>query len=120
MRAVWEDVSGRAGLIEEVRANLTHKVTGCIAFMDTIARKKVDAGIGWSSFARMNPGLVAIDLPPELRVYRSTCITILKRCQDVPAAEAFREYLLSERGQATFAGLGWLPRGYSPLKTAKV
>ncbi|MBM3268808.1 MAG: substrate-binding domain-containing protein [Candidatus Sericytochromatia bacterium] len=117
MRAVWEDVAGRAGLIEEVRANLTHKVTGCIAFMDVIARKKVDAGIGWSSFARMNPGLVAIDLPPELRVYRSTCITILERCQDVAAAEAFVAYLLAEQGQATFAGLGWLPRGFAPGRT---
>lgn len=108
LRAVWEDVCGRADCIPEVGANIAVRVTGCMAIIESVIHKKVDAAFGWSSFATMSRGIEAILLPPEHRIVRSTCIAILGRSECPDEARAFVDFLTSEDGYRVFVDHGWV------------
>jgi hypothetical protein len=45
----WPAVSGRTGLIETIRPNISFRANGCVAIVEAVAQGKVDAAFGWSS-----------------------------------------------------------------------
>ncbi|MBI2894685.1 MAG: substrate-binding domain-containing protein [Deltaproteobacteria bacterium] len=108
LRGMWEDVCGRADLIDEVGQNVTLRVAGCMALCDAIVRGRVDAAFGWSSFACLHSRIVAVELPAELRVRRRTVGAVLRGAQDAVAAIGLVDFMASDRGRAVFLDHGWV------------
>lgn len=108
LRGIWEDVCGRADLIDEVGRNVTTRVKGCMALCDAIVRGRVDAAFGWSSFAHLHSRIVAIELPEEFRVRRRTVAAVLRGAQEASTALGLVDFLASKRGQAVFLEHGWV------------
>jgi len=94
--------------VEEMRKNIRHRVTGCMALIETVAQGNVDAAIGWSSFENFHPNITAIPLPEKYRIYRSTCVAILDGTPDPLIAASFIEFLCSPEGREFFREQGWI------------
>lgn len=108
LRGVWEDICGRAGCIPQVRQNISVRVTGCMALISAIAQRRVDAAIGWSSFAHSHPRIEALELPNDLRIFRATAAAVLEEARDPEGATRFLDYLCSEPGRLIFVHHGWI------------
>lgn len=103
LKGVWEDVCGRARIVEDVRRNITLHVKGCIALIDAVVDDKIDAGFGWNSFKYLEPEKIdVVEIPEEYRIYRSTCAGILKWTKDRSSCIEFIEYLSSDSSRENF------------------
>lgn len=50
LKGVWDDVCSKAGVIEEVRANILEHADACGTLMGLIHSNKVDVVFGWNAF----------------------------------------------------------------------
>ncbi|MEX2722342.1 MAG: substrate-binding domain-containing protein [Candidatus Freyarchaeota archaeon] len=106
---VWDDVSSKAYLTDQIRKNITDFADGCGAVMALINQKKVDAIFGWNVFKNIWPGTSEIvELPKEIQVYRSTGVAVISYSKEVEAASRFIEYLTSKEGKKIYAEYGWI------------
>jgi len=109
LKGLWEDVTGRVGLTDEVRRNITFYASGCVAIVEAVAEGIVDAAFGWTAFAHMgDERLEVIPLPPEHRVYRGTGVGMLKFTKQPDRAQQFMDFLTTPEARACYEKYGWV------------
>jgi accessory colonization factor AcfC len=109
LKGLWEDIAGRARMVERIRRNITTHLTGCIAITEAVADGRIDAGFGWSTFKALSENTIDIlALPPELKIYRSTCAAVMKQSTKREASEDFIAFLASAEGKAVYRKHGWI------------
>lgn len=109
LKGLWEDIAGRARMVERFRKNISTHLTGCVAIVEAVADGRVDAGIGWTTFRELSAGRIDIvPLAPELRICRSTCAAVMKQSKQPEAAGAFLDFLSSDKGKEIYRKHGWI------------
>ncbi len=105
---VWDDITSKAGLTDQIRRNITDFADGCGAVMALINQKKVDAVFGWDAFKRLwMKTMEVVELPKELQVYRSTGVAVVKFSKNKEIAKKFVDFLVSESGKRIYTEYGW-------------
>jgi len=105
---VWDDISSKAGLTDQIRRNITDFADGCGAVMALINQKKVDAVFGWGAFKKLwMKTMEVVELPKELQVYRSTGVAVVKFSRNKELAKKYIDFLVSENGKKTYRKYGW-------------
>ncbi|CAB3679110.1 extracellular solute-binding protein [Achromobacter pestifer] len=110
---LWEDVAGRLGNIETVRAfraNLVLPEAGNSAMARTqwTEDKSIDAWLIWNIWQVSNPTLASVvDIEEPYRIYRDAGAVVTKQGKNNPQAQAFVDYLASSDGKAIFKKWGW-------------
>ena len=116
LQGVWEAVALRAGMFEDIRGRITEVVTGSSDLMGTLARREVDAAIGWASSALLAPERIeTVPIEPKWCTWRTTSIGITPWSENRPLAEEFIKFNMSPEGLGIWHKFGW-----KPLKDAKV
>jgi len=113
-QGLWEDVAGRLGSIESVRAFRANIATVAAnsgqARQAWIADKSLDAWLIWTIWQKANPTLAdQVSVEPQFAIYRDTGIALTKRGEDRPETREFAAFLGSPTASAIFAKWGWLP-----------
>jgi len=109
LKGLWEDVTGRVGLTDEIRQNITFHASGCVAIVEAVAEGLVDAIFGWTSFAHLADGRIEIiQLPPNQRVYRGTGIGMLSFSKKPEMARKFMDFLTTDEARACYQRYGWV------------
>ncbi len=109
LKGLWEDVSGRAGLTDEIRRNVTFHATGCVAIVEAVAQGLVDVAFGWTAFEHMGDGrLEVVELPESLVVQRGTGVGMLSFSKDPDRARKFMDFLLTDSARAAYKEFGWV------------
>ena len=105
---VWDDISSKAGLANQIRKNTTDFADGCGAIMALINQKKVDAVFGWDAFQKLWPKTIeVVELPKELQIFRSTGVAVVKFSKNKELAKKFIDFLISEEGKKIYREYGW-------------
>jgi accessory colonization factor AcfC len=118
---VWEDVAGRTGDIELVRA-LRRNIVFPEAVNSGAAKEQwtqqadLDAWLIWNIWQVANPQLAeVVPMDERHRIYRDTGVVLTQKGKTMPQAAAFIEFLKSEQGQQIFTKWGWdARRGGTP------
>ncbi len=111
LKGVWDDIASKAGLVDQIRKNITHHADACGSLMALIHSKKVDAIFGWNAFQGVWPDTCeAIELPADLQVFRSTAVGILSFTQNKALSEKLLDYLVTPEIKKIYEGYGWLYR----------
>ena len=120
LKGLWEDVTGRAGLTEEIRKNITFHATGCVAIVEAVAQGIVDAGFGWTAFEHLCEGrLEIVELPPAQRIYRGTGIGMLSFTKQPDTARQLMDFLTTPEARACYKKYRWvLPEELQSMSTA--
>jgi accessory colonization factor AcfC len=97
---LWEEVALRSNLFHTMRRRVTSVAMGSSELIAVLARREVDASIGWASFALLAPERVElVPIPPEWCSWRVTSVGV------TPWTE--RKALASAEGQDIFHKFGW-------------
>jgi len=108
LKGVWDDVASKAGLTDEIRKNITDHADACGSLMALINLKKVDAVFGWNAFKFIWPYTCeAIELPPDLQVFRSTVVAIVSHTKNIALSEKLIDFLTSDEGKKIYSEFGW-------------
>jgi accessory colonization factor AcfC len=111
LKGVWDDVSSKAGLTDQIRRNITHHADACGSLMSLIHSDKVDAIFGWNAFQGVWPDTCeVIELPRNLQVFRSTVAAVVTCSRDKELSKKFIEFLVSKKAREIYASYGWLHR----------
>ena len=111
LKGLWEDVCGRAGLLDPVRKNITFYANGCIAIVEAVAEGKVDAAFGWSAFKHLEADRIEmVELPPEHQVLRGTGVGLLSFSKEPEAATRFMDFLTTPEARHFYKKYGWVVR----------
>lgn len=110
---LWEDVAGRTGDIETVKAFrrnlvLPEAANSALARQQWTQQPEIDAWLIWNIWQVANPELaqqVAVEEP--YRIYRDTGVVLTDKGKKVDEARGFVAYLKSEEGRQVFAKWGW-------------
>ena len=112
-QGLWEDVAGRLGDIESVRAFRANIAK--VAANSAVARQawtednSLDAWLIWSIWQVANPHLAEqVAVEPQYAVYRDTGVALTKHGEARPKAKEFASFLASPEGAAIFVKNGWL------------
>ncbi len=109
LKGLWEDVTARLGLMDKIGKNITFHANGCIAIVEAVAEKKVDAAFGWTAFEHLAEGRIRIiELPKEQRILRGTGVGMLKFSKDPATAEKFMDFLASPESRKFYLQHGWI------------
>ncbi len=109
LKGLWEDVCGRLGLIEPVRNNISYYANGCVAIVEAVATKQVDAAFGWTSFGHLEAGRIEIiKMPKAQQVMRGTCVGLLSWAKQPALAEQFMDFLASPESRRVYREYGWI------------
>lgn len=111
---LWEDMAGRTGDIEKVKALRSNIKT--FAANSAEAKKawtedeSFDAWIIWNIWQVANPELAdVVEVELEYRIYRDTAIVLTERGAKDAEARAFSEFLQGSEAQSIFKKAGWTP-----------
>ncbi|WP_027184407.1 substrate-binding domain-containing protein [Desulfovibrio inopinatus] len=106
---VWEDVVGRLGSLEDVKAfrkNIVSQAKGSGASFRAFKEKDADAWITWAHWAINNPDVADfVEIEPERRIYRD--LTVVTNDKADPASVTFIEYLRGDTAREIFESEGW-------------
>ncbi len=109
LRGLWEDISGRLGLLDKIRRNISYYANGCIAIVEAIATNQADAAFGWTAFGYLEPERIeVIEMPKEQQVLRGTCVGLLSFAKQPEAARQFMDFLASPQARAFYKAYGWV------------
>ena len=109
LKGVWDDVASKAGLTEKIRKNITRHADACGSLMSLIHTGDVDAIFGWNAFQNVWPDTCAlVELPFDIRVYRSTGIGVLTCTKDIELSKKYMDYLTSPEAQKIYSEYGWM------------
>lgn len=113
-QGLWEDVAGRLGDIDSVRAfraNIAKFAANSgEARQSWINDKSIDAWLIWTIWQAANPTLAdQVAVEPQFAIYRDTGIALTKRGEARPEAKEFAVFLGAPAASAIFAKWGWLP-----------
>jgi accessory colonization factor AcfC len=116
LEGVWESVALRAGMFEAIRSRITDVSIGSSDLMGVLARREIDAAIGWASSALLAPERIeTVPIRPEWCTWRTTSIGITPWSKRRPLAEEFIKFNRSPEGQEIWHKFGW-----KQLKQARV
>jgi len=110
---LWEDVAGRTGDIQMVRAFRKNMVfpeaaNSGAAKQQWIDQKDIDAWLIWNIWQVANPELAqVVEMDEPFRIYRDTGVVLTRKGLGVPRAREFVEFLSSPAGRTIFAKWGW-------------
>lgn len=112
---LWEDVAGRLGDIDTVRAvrsNIALFAPNSGAARDAWQKDRtLDAWLIWNIWQVANPTLAdVVPMEPEYRIHRDTGVALTRRGARSPHAARFAAFLESPAVAAIFARWGWLTR----------
>jgi len=109
LKGIWEDVTARLGILDNVRRNISFRANGCIAIVEATAEKKVDAAFGWSAFKHLDDQRIKIiEQPPEEQILRGTCIGLLRFSKKPEAAVEFMDYVITAEARKHYLDMGWV------------
>jgi molybdate transport system substrate-binding protein len=109
LKGLWEDLCGRAGLLDPVRRNITFYANGCIAIVEAVAQHKVDAAFGWTAFEHLAEGrILVLPLPEAQTICRATSIGMLAACKRPDLATRFMDFLATPQARAVYTRYGWV------------
>ena len=120
---MWEDMAGKLGNIETLRA-LRRNI---VLFADDSGEAKrawrenenIDAWLTWSIwYMPVRDHAQHIEVSRDYRVYRQCSIALTERGKTKPLARQFVEFLMSPEAASIFGTWGWMtpPRDVSPVK----
>lgn len=113
---LWEDVAGRTGDIDMVRAfryNMFFPApaSSSVALEQWKSQKDIDAWLVWNIWAVANPGVAdVVPVEEPYRIYRDTGVLLTRKGAANPKVEAFVDFLKSKDGRAIFVKWGWEAR----------
>lgn len=109
LKGLWEDISGRLGLLDEIRRNISYYANGCIAIVEAVATNQADAAFGWTAFGHLEPERIEIiEMPVEQQVIRGTGVGLLSFAKQPEAAKQFMDFLASPQARAFYKEYGWV------------
>jgi len=109
LKGLWEDISGRLGLLDQIRRNISYYANGCVAIVEAVATKQVDAAFGWTAFRHLEPERIeVIEMPKEQQVLRGTGVGLLSFAKQPEAAKEFMDFLVSPESRAFYKDYGWV------------
>jgi len=109
LKGLWEDITGRLGLIDKIRKNISYYANGCIAIVEAVADNQVDAAFGWTAFKHLEPDRIeVVELPEEQRVHRGTSVGMLSFAKDIEAARQFMDFLTTPEARSFYREYGWV------------
>lgn len=109
LKAVWDDVCSKAGLIERIRPNVVEHADACGSLMGLIHSGKVDVVFGWNAFKNVWPDTCeSVELPRDLQVFRSTGVQVVTYTRNLELSKKFIDFLLSPDGRDIYRNNGWL------------
>ena len=109
LKGVWDDISSKAGLTDQIRRNITHHADACGSLMGLIHSDKVDAIFGWNAFQGVWPDTCeVIELPPDLQVFRSTVIAMISYTKNAELSHKFIDFLTSDEVRKIYSSYGWI------------
>ncbi|MCU0915692.1 MAG: substrate-binding domain-containing protein [Planctomycetes bacterium] len=109
LKGLWEDICGRLGLVEPIRSNISYYANGCVAIVEAVATKQVDAAFGWTTFRPMEPDRIeVIEMPRDQQVLRGTCVGLLSFARQKGPAEQFMNFLASPESRRCYKECGWV------------
>jgi molybdate transport system substrate-binding protein len=109
LKGLWEDISGRLGLLDEIRRNISYYANGCIAIVEAVATNQADAAFGWTAFGHLEPERIeVIEMPEEQQVLRGTGVGLLSFAKQPEAARQFMDFLASPQARAFYKEYGWV------------
>ena len=109
LKGLWEDFSGRLGLLDKIRQNICYYANGCIAIVEAVATNEIDAAFGWTAFQHLEPKRIeVIELPKEQQVLRGTAVGMLYFAKDKEAAKQFMDFLASAESRKFYLEYGWV------------
>jgi accessory colonization factor AcfC len=115
LKGVWEDISGKAGVTDKIRRNITHHADACGTLMSLIHEKKVDAVFGWNAFRFIWPNTCElVELPADLQVFRSTAAATVSFTKDPQLSQKFIDFLSQDKVMSIYSDYGWIRVGSAP------
>ena len=109
LKGLWEDVTGRVGLTDEIRRNITFYACGCVAIVEAVAQDVVDAAFGWTAFEHLGDGnLEVVELPEAHRVYRGTGVGMIEFTKQPDRARQFMDFLVTPEARACYEKYRWV------------
>ena len=109
LKGLWEDISGRLGLLDEIRKNICYYANGCIAIVEAVATNEIDAAFGWTAFQHLESERIeVIEMPKEQQVLRGTGVGLLSFSKEPEAARQFMDFLASSESQKFYKEYGWV------------
>lgn len=106
----WEDVAGRLGRLEDIRAfrrNIVAFGKGSGASLKAFNDRKADAWITWPDWPVTHSGtLEAVQIADDRKIWRDLNV-VLSPAAD-PEAKMFLDFLVTEEGQALMKTEGWV------------
>ncbi|MHC4191720.1 MAG: extracellular solute-binding protein [Planctomycetota bacterium] len=108
LKGLWEDVSGRLGLLDKIRENICYYANGCIAIVEAVATGEVDAAFGWTAFQHLEPERIeTIEMPEAQQVSRGTGVGMLSFAKQTEVATQFMDFLASPESHQFYKEYGW-------------
>lgn len=112
-QGLWEDVAGRLGDINSVkafRANIkTYAGNSAEARKAWVADKSLNAWLIWNIWQVSNPKLATVvSIEPQYEIYRDAGVALTHHGEASASAKAFVAFLQSAQGQKIFAHWGWM------------
>lgn len=109
---VWEDMAGRTGDIEMVRALrrsiVAYARNSAEAKQTWIDSKDIDVWLIWNIWQVESPRLAdVVPIEPQFAIFRDTAVAITKRAEAKPAAQRFVDFLAGSDGARIFTKWGW-------------
>jgi accessory colonization factor AcfC len=112
LKGLWEDITGRLGLLDRIRPNITYYANGCVAIVEAVATGQVDAAFGWTAFRHLDADrLKVIELPKDQQVLRGTAVGMLSFAKDKDKAIQFMDFLASAESREFYKKYGWCVPG---------
>lgn len=108
LKGLWEDISGRLGLLDKIRRNICYYANGCISIVEAVATNEIDAAFGWTAFKHLEPERIEIvEMPKEQQVSRGTGVGMLSFAKDSQIATQFMDFLASPQARRFYEEYGW-------------
>lgn len=108
LQGLWEAVALRAGMFEAIRDRARDVSQGSSDLMGVLARREIDAAIGWASTAMLAPERIETKpIKPEWCAWRTTSVGITPWSELRPLAEEFIKFNRSPEGIEIWRKFGW-------------
>jgi len=109
LKGLWEDITGRLGLLDKIRKNISYYANGCIAIVEAVADNQVDAAFAWTAFKHLEPDRIeVIEMPKEQQVFRGTGVGMLSFAKNPESARKFMDFLTTPEARAFYKEYGWV------------
>lgn len=106
----WEDVAGRLGRLEDIRAfrgNIVAFSTGSGASLKAFQQLDADAWLTWPEWSVNHPDVLeAVAIAPERQIWRDLNVALSPAAD--PEARQFLDFLVSKEAQALMKTEGWV------------